>query len=135
LEEQLVDYFQKSLPKKNHVTKAENWKIKMEVDRIKELYEDLIVITDTDYRIDTERREINVPWLKSIYGGFDYEKFSYSDKLLPLAEPAARRTPNAYPVLLKSLPRPYRSEGTEGVPVTKSSDLVNEEGTETYCAR
>ena len=130
LEEQLVDYFQKSLPKKNHVTKAENWKIKMEVDRIKELYEDLIVITDTDYRIDTERREINVPWLKSIYGGFDYEKFSYSDKLLPLAEPAVRRSPNAYPVLLKSLPRPYRSEGTEGVPVTKSSDLVNEEGKE-----
>jgi len=128
LEEQLVDYFQKSLPKKAHVTKAENWKIKKEVDRIKDLYEDLIVITDTDYRIDTQRREINVPWLKSIYGGFDYEAFSYKDKLLPLAEPAARRTPNAYPVLLKSLPRPYRSEGTEGVPVTKSTDLVNEEG-------
>ena len=130
LEEQLVDYFQKSLPKKAHVTKAENWKIKKEVDRIKELYEDLIVITDTDYRIDTQRREINVPWLKSIYGGFDYDKFSYQDKLLPLAEPAARRTPNAYPVLLKSLPRPYRSEGTDGVPVTKSTDLVNEEGKE-----
>jgi hypothetical protein len=130
LEEQLVDYFQKSLPKKNHVTKAENWKIKKEVERIKELYEDLIVITDTDYRIDTERREINVAWLKSIYGGFDYEQFSYGDKLLPLAEPAARRTPNAYPVLLKSLPRPYRSEGTEGVPVTKRTDLVNEEGKE-----
>jgi hypothetical protein len=130
LEEQLVDYFQKSLPKKSHVTKAENWKIKMEVDRIKELYEDLIVVTDTDYRIDTERREINVPWLKSIYGGFDYEVFSYKDKLLPLAEPDARRTPNAYPVLLKSLPRPYRSEGTEGVPITKSTDLVNEDGKE-----
>ena len=130
LDEQLVDYFQKSLPKKAHITKAENWKIKKEVDRIKELYEDLIVITDTDYRIDTERRKINVPWLKSIYGGFDYEKFSYNDKLLPLAEPAARRTPNSYPVLLKSLPRPYRSEGTDGIPITKSTDLVNEEGKE-----
>ena len=27
LDEQLIDYFQKSLPKKKHVTKAENWKI------------------------------------------------------------------------------------------------------------
>jgi hypothetical protein len=130
LDEQLIDYFQKSLPKKNHVTKAENWKIKKEVDRIKELYEDLVIVTETDYRINDERREIDVPWLKSIYGGFDYEKFSYSDKLLPLAEPAARRTPNAYPVILKSLPRPYRSEGTDGVPITKSTDLVNEEGLE-----
>ena len=95
LDEQLIDYFQKSLPKKKHITKAENWKIKKEVDRIKELYEDLIVVTDTDYRIDDERREINVPWLKSIYGGFDYEKFPYRTKLMPLAEPAARRMPNA----------------------------------------
>jgi hypothetical protein len=130
LDEQLIDYFQKSLPKKKHITKAENLKIKKEVDRIKELYEDLVVVTDTDYRIDDERREINVPWLKSIYGGFDYEKFSYTSKLLPLAEPAARRMPNAYPIILKSLPRPYRSEGTDGVPITKSTDLVNDEGLE-----
>jgi len=128
LEEQLVDYFQKALPKKAHVTKAENWKVKNEVDRLKLLHEDLIVFTDTDYRIDTEREEVSVPWLKSIYGGFDYEKFSYDDKLLPLTEPSARRTPNAYPVLVAALPRPYRSEGTDGVPITKLTDLVNEDG-------
>jgi len=130
LDEQLRDYFQKVLPKKNHVTKADTWKIKKEVDRIQELYEDLVVITDTEYRIDDERRDIHVPWLKSIYGGFDYEKFQYEEKLLPLAEPAARRTPNAYPVLLASLPRPYRSEGTDGVPITNKTDLVNEDGLE-----
>lgn len=130
LNEQLDDYFQKVLPKKSHIAKADNWKIKKQVDRIRELYEDLVVITDTEYRINDERREVNVPWLKSIYGGFDYEKYPYEEKLLPLAEPAARRTPNAYPVLLASLPRPYRSEGTEGVPITKKTDLVNEDGLE-----
>ena len=130
LEEQLVDYFQKALPKKNHVTKAENFKIKNEVDRLKLLHEDLIVFTDTDYRVDTERHEISVPWLKYIYAGFDYEKFNYREKLEPLFEPSARRTPNAYPVLLAALPRPYRSEGTEGVPITKRTDLVNEDGEE-----
>jgi hypothetical protein len=134
LEEQLTDYFQKVLPKRNHVTKAEHYKIKNEVDRIRKIYEDLVVLTDTDYRIDTERREINVPWLMSIYGGFDFEKYSYAERILPLHEPTARRTPNAYPVLLAALPRPYRSEGSDGVPVTKRTELVNEEGLETIRA-
>jgi hypothetical protein len=128
LEEQLTDYFQKVLPKRNHVTKAEHYKIKNEVDRIRKIYEELVVLTDTDYRIDTERREIDVPWLISIYGGFDFEKYPYAERINPLYEPTARRTPNAYPVLLAALPRPYRSEGTDGVPVTKRTELVNEEG-------
>jgi hypothetical protein len=134
LEEQLTDYFQKVLPKRNHVTKAEHYKIKNEVDRIRKIYEELVVLTDTDYRIDTERREIDVAWLKSIYGGFDFEKYSYAERILPLHESTARRTPNAYPVLLAALPRPYRSEGTDGVPVTKRTELVNEEGLETIRA-
>ena len=134
LEEQLTDYFQKVLPKRNHVTKAEHYKIKNEVDRIRKIYEELVVLTDTDYRIDTERREIDVPWLMSIYGGFDFEKYPYAERINPLYEPTARRTPNAYPVLLAALPRPYRSEGTDGVPVTKRTELVNEEGLETIRA-
>ena len=134
LEEQLTDYFQKVLPKRNRVTKAEHYKIKNEVDRIRKIYEELVVLTDTDYRIDTERREIDVPWLMSIYGGFDFEKYLYTERILPLYEPTARRTPNAYPVLLAALPRPYRSEGTDGVPVTKRTDLVNEEGLESIRA-
>lgn len=134
LEEQLMDYFQKVLPKRNHVTKAEHYKIKNEVDRIRKIYEDIVILTDTDYRIDTDRREIDVPWLTSIYGGFDYEKYSYAERILPLHEPTARRTPNAYPVFLAALPRPYRSEGTEGVPITKRTELVNDEGLETIRA-
>jgi hypothetical protein len=134
LEEQLMDYFQKVLPKRNHVTKAEHYKIKNEVDRIRKVYEELVILTDTDYRIDTERREIDVPWLMSIYGGFDFEKYPYAERILPLHEPSARRTPNAYPVLLASLPRPYRSEGTDGVPVIKRTELVNEEGLQTIRA-
>jgi hypothetical protein len=130
LDEQLIDYFQKVLPKKKHVEKAEYKKIEKEVDRIRKLHESLIVLTDTDYRIITARRDINVPWLKPIYGGFDYEKYPYAERILPMYQPTARRTPNAYPVLLASLPRPYRSEGTEGVAVVKTTEMVNEEGLE-----
>ena len=40
LEEQLTDYFQKVLPKKKHVLKAEKTKIKKEVDRLKDIYDE-----------------------------------------------------------------------------------------------
>ena len=128
LDEQLIDYFQQVLPKKKHVEKAEYKKIEKEVSRIREMHTKLVVLTNTDYRINVAHRSINVPWLTPIYGGFDYEKYSYAQRILPMYEPSARRTPNAYPVLMASLPRPYRSEGTDGVPITKATELVNEEG-------
>lgn len=130
LEEQLTDYFQKVLPKKKHVLKAEKVQIKKEVDRLKDIYDELIVLTDTDYRVDTERKTVKTDWLKPIYGSFQYEKYSYAQKLVPLFGDAARRTPNAYPLIVGALPRPYRSEGAVGVPIKESTDLVNEEGKE-----
>lgn len=128
LDEQLVDYFQKALPTKKHIQKAEYAKINKEVERLRKLYENIVVLTDTDYRIKNERREASVPWLKSIYGKFEYEKFAYSERILPLREESARRSLNSYPVTLASLPRPYRSEGTEGVLVSKRTEFVDEEG-------
>jgi hypothetical protein len=128
LEEQLTDYFQKVLPKKKHVLKAEKVKIKTEVDRIKKIYDDIIVLTDTDYRVDTDRKDVNVPWLKPIYGSFEYDSYSYAEKILPLFSDTAKRTPNAYPLIVTALPKPYRSEGAVGVPVVKTTELVDDEG-------
>lgn len=130
LEEQLTDYFQKVLPKKKHVLKAEKTKIKKEVDRLKDIYDELIVMTDVDYRVDTARKSVKTDWLKPIYGSFQYEKYSYAQKLVPLFGDSERRTPNAYPRIVGALPRPYRSEGSVGVLIKESTDLVNEEGGE-----
>ena len=127
LEEQLTDYFEKSVPKKKHVAKSEYAKIKYEVDRLRELYDEVIMLTDT-YHIDDKRKSINVEWLKPIYGTFGYETYSFASKLLPLFEQSARRTPNYYPVLINALPKPYSSEGAMGVPVTEKSELVDEKG-------
>ena len=89
-----------------------------------------MLFTNTDYKLDIERKHIHVPWLKPIYGSFQYEKYSYAEKFMPLFDDSAKRTPNFYPVLLNALPRPYRSEGTIGVPIKERTVLVNEEGKE-----
>ena len=128
LEEQLTDYFQKVVPKKKHVSRAEYAKIENEVQRIRKIYTDIISFTNTDYRIDTGRKRIQVPWLKPIYGSFQYETYSYAEKFQPLFEEGVRRNPNFYPTLLKAIPRPYRSDGAMGVPIKERTVLVNEEG-------
>ena len=130
LEEQLTDYFQKVVPKKKRVARSEYAKIESEVQRIRKIYTSLVLFTNTDYKLDTERKHIHVPWLKPIYGSFQYEKYSYAEKFMPLFDDSAKRTPNFYPVLLNALPRPYRSEGTIGVPIKERTVLVNEEGKE-----
>jgi hypothetical protein len=134
LDEQLIDYFEQMLPKKNRVTRAEYKKIEKEVSRLRELYDKIIVLTESDYRINSARRPVSVSWLKPIYGGFDYESYPYAQRINPLHVDGARRTANAYPVLLASLPRPYRSEGTDGIPITQRTELVNEDGTENIIA-
>jgi len=127
LEEQLEDFFQKSVPKKKHVLKAEYAKIKKEVDRLRVIYNDVIKLTDT-YHIDDKRKSVNVDWLKPIYGSFKYEPYSYKDKYIPLFDESKRRVPNYYPILVNALPRPYGSEGASGVPITESTELVDDKG-------
>jgi hypothetical protein len=56
LEEQLSDYFDKVLPKKKVITKFEYKQIATEVDRLRDIYRDIITVTDTDYVVDLTRK-------------------------------------------------------------------------------
>jgi len=127
LEEQLEDFFQKSVPKKKHVLKAEYAKIKKEVERLRSIYTDVIKLTDT-YHIDDKRKSINVSWLHPIYGSFTYVPYNYKTQYLPLFEESQRRIPNYYNKLVTALPRPYNSEGASGVPVSETTELVDDKG-------
>ena len=134
LSEQLDDYFDKVLPKKKHISRAEYKKIEIEIDRIRLLYGTNVVVTETDYRIDLSRKSVNVSWVKPIYGNFRYEAYPYYENWAPLFDKSRRSTPNFYPQMLAALPRPYKSEGTSGVPIVKSEILVNEEGKDAIVA-
>ena len=127
LDEQLTDYFDKVLPKKAKITKFEYAKISGEVDRLRDIYRDIITVTDTDYIVDLSRKEVHVPWVKPIYSDFSLNSYSYAESWIPLYNPPLRSTANYYSRMLAALPKPYKTTG-EGVPLTLSETVVNEDG-------
>jgi len=128
LDEQLLDYFDKVLPKKGKVTKFEYTKIAGEVDRIRDIYENVITVTDSDYKVDFSRKTIRVDWVKPIYTNNDLSPYSFETNWNPLFSKETRSTPNYYPRLLSALPKPFKTVGTNGVSYTKGGILVDEEG-------
>jgi hypothetical protein len=128
LDEQLTDYFDKVLPKKGKITKFEYNKISDEVDRIRDIYEDVITVTDSDYKVDFSRKEVNVDWVKPIYSDLELSKYSYESNWIPLYTPALRSTPNYYPRMLAALPKPFKTVGNQGVSYTLGGVLVDDDG-------
>ena len=124
LQEQLTDYYDKILPKKKYIPRSEFKKIEKEIDRLQKVYDENIVVTPTDYRVDQSRKSVNVSWVHPIYAPFKYEKYSFAESWVPLFDKSRRDTPIYYNPLIAALPRPYNSE--EGTPVTGM--LVDEEG-------
>ncbi len=122
-----MDYFDKVLPKEGKVTKFEYRRISTQVDRLREIYNDTITVTDTDYTVDLSRKTVNVDWVKPIYSGFELQSYSYAEKFIPLYQPGLRNTPNYYPRMLAALPKPYRATG-DGVPFVGTSTMVNNDG-------
>jgi hypothetical protein len=128
LEEQLLDYFEKVLPKKKNITKFEYETIAKEIDRVRELYGKSILLTDTDYVLETGRKKISVPWVHSIYSKFDYTAYSFAESWVPFYERGRRSQPNFYQQMLTALPKPYKTIENTGVPLTEDSITTNEQG-------
>ena len=127
LDEQLLDYFDKVLPKKKTITKFEYAQIAHDVERIRELYTKTITVGDT-YTVDLSRKEVRIPWIKYLHSDFEYKAYSYAENWVPLYDRANRVVPNFYPRMLAALPKPYATTGT-GVPLKESATLTNQEGT------
>jgi len=128
LDEQLKDYFEKVLPKKGKITKFEYEKIAQEVDRLREIYEQVITVTDTDYTVDLSRKDIHVDWVKPIYTDLELTSYSYASNWIPLYKTGLRNTANYYPRMLVALPKPYNTTGTQGVSYRNGGVLVDDDG-------
>jgi hypothetical protein len=127
LDEQLLDYFEKVLPKKKHISRFEYARIENDIERVKELYNKTIFYTETEYTYDLSRKKINVSWVKPIHQKFNYNAYSFKNLWNPLYQRSAMATPNYYPKMLTALPKPYKTIG-EGVALTQSDIYVNDEG-------
>ena len=128
LDEQLLDYFEKVLPKKKHISKFEYQKIAKDSDRIRNLYNRTVTLTDSDYTIDLSRKSYNISWITPIYEKFEYIPYSFKNQWNPVNSKASRSTPNYYQTMVSALPRPYRTVGTSGNLVSKFTIAVNEDG-------
>lgn len=128
LDEQLLDYFDKVIPKQGKVTKFEYNRISTQVDRLREIYNRTITVTDTDYTVDLSRKSVDVDWVKPIYTQFGLSPYSFAEKFIPLYSPSLRTTPNYYPRMLAALPKPYKPSGEDGTPYVGTATMLNEDG-------
>lgn len=126
LDEQLQDFFEKSLPE-GKPTKFQLKELRYDKDRIRKAYSKLITVTDNDYVLNVHRTSLNVDWIQPVYGEFKYNPYSFDKEYSPLFTQASQKQSNYYPRLIDALPKPFNSIG-EGLPITKNSILVNEEG-------
>jgi hypothetical protein len=126
LDEQLQDFFEKSLP----VGKPTTFQLKelrYDRDRIRKAYSKLITVTDTDYVLNVHRTSLDVDWIQPVYGEFKYNPYSFDKEYAPLFSSNSLKQSNYYPRLIDSLPKPFNSV-SDGLPLTINSTLVNEEG-------
>jgi hypothetical protein len=130
LDEQLLDYQSKVLSGKKKISKFEVKRVYQDVARFRDVYSKLIVFGDMEsgYIVDTERKSINVPWVTPIYSNFEYVPYSYKENWVPLMDRAQVNNPNYYNRLLVGIPKPYKTTEGTGVPISKKTVLVNEDG-------
>jgi hypothetical protein len=63
-----------------------------------------------------------------MYGDFEYKAYSFQDEWIPVNSKTSRSNPNFYTTLISALPRPYRSTGISGTPISEFTIAVNEDG-------
>ena len=126
LSDQLVDFFEKSLPP-GKPTSFEKKQLQYMQQRLKTTYMENINFSETEYVLNSNRKEVNVSWIHEVYSGFDYEPYSLTKNYIPLLDKKNKLTPNYYPRLLTALPLPYKTT-EEGRQLTKTSVLVNKDG-------
>jgi hypothetical protein len=124
LDEQLTDFFEKSLPAK--LTRFEEKELRKLRDRARTAYEKTILVTDTDYVVDLRRKSLNLSWVHPVYSDFDYEEYSFKKQWEPLFSKEQRRIPNYYSRLIKALPKPYKTGETGNY--AQPGELLDKDG-------
>jgi hypothetical protein len=126
LDEQLVDFFEKHLPK-GKPSKYDLNQLKDYQYRLRVSYEKLIDVSDSEYIANISRKKVNVDWVHPVYAPFEYKSYSYTKDFAPLFDKSSRVKPNYYPLLINSLPSPYVTKD-EGRDLDGNLELVDENG-------
>jgi hypothetical protein len=128
LEEQTTDAYEKLIPK-GRSTRFQRDKIRRDVDRIQDLYEEYVAVMPEEYTLREPEVSTAFDWVYPVYSLGERRKYNWDAQWRPLYDNL--RHPNFYPGLLSALPRPYE-DGGEGAPYAfaGATEMVNEGGKE-----
>lgn len=127
LDEQLRDFFEKSLPN-GKPTKYQIKELSYDRERIRKMYENYIIFGDSEYQIKNHRKSLNVSWIHPVYKELKYKSYSFKKEYEPIFSKTGLNQSNYYSRLLKSLPLPFISNS--GTFINYSTEVLNEEGKE-----
>ena len=122
LDEQLLDYVEKSLPE-GKPTRFQIQELQHKRERIQEAYMNVI---DPDFELKPKRVSTMPSWIHPIHSEFELKEYNYEKEWNPLME---QRTPNYYPRMILALPKPYLTKNDENPPITETTKTVGERET------
>jgi hypothetical protein len=125
LDEQLRDFFEKSLPN-GKPTKYQLKELSYDRERIRKMYETYIIFGDSEYEVQNNRKSLNIPWIHPVYDEIDYKAYIFKKEYEPIFSKTTLSQPNYYSRLLKALPLPFVSN-SESL-INYETEVLNEEG-------
>ena len=126
LDDQVTDYFERSIPV-GKVSRHRMFLLEREADRIRDLYESVVVGTDTSFDIRKERpHDGYLPWISPVYTpDLQRRRTNWITDYMPLLAP---RQPRYYDRMLSGLPRPYSFMTGKRATFSKPIQFVDSEG-------
>ena len=128
LDEQLVDAFEKLIPKER-ATRFQIEKIRKDVERLKGLYGSYVQQTPEDYVLRELDYNKHFDWVYPVYATNERKKYSVEQSWLPLYENT--NLPNFYPRMVSALPRPYvETQEGQAYPIESPIEFLSSSGQE-----
>jgi hypothetical protein len=126
LDEQVTDYFERSIPV-GKVSKHKMFLLEREADRVRDLYETIVIGTDTSFDVRKERpHDGYLPWITPVYSqDIQRRPIRWATDYMPLLAP---RQPRFYDRMLAGLPRPLSFATGKRAAFSKPQRFVDAEG-------
>jgi hypothetical protein len=122
LDEQLLDYVEKSIP--DRPTRFQIKEIQHKRERLQEAYTNVI---DPEFELKPKRIQTMPSWIHPIHSDFELKTYNYEDDWNPVME---QRSANYYPRMIIALPKPYLTKNDENPPISETTKTVGEKNEE-----
>ena len=118
LDEQLLDYVEKSIP--DRPTRFQIKDLQHKRDRLHEAYTNVI---DPDFELKPKRVQTIPSWIHPIHSDFELKSYDYQTEWVPIMK--KRDTNNYYRNMILGLPKPYLTKNNENPPITQTTKTVS----------